>query len=935
MPSTGEPSAPFHSQSVEDVEGVFQVPDGGLSGPEVLKRRDEYGANVIAQTRQASPWEMLWRQLKDPLLMVLVGAGALAMAFGKITDGAVVLAVVVINTVIGFVQEYRASQAIQGLSKLVVQRADVLRDARWQSVDAADLVPGDRVKVAAGDKIPADIRLSRVKSLAVDEAMLTGESVPANKNEKAVAADAQIGDQTCLAFKGTLATYGTAEGIVVRTGVTTELGRVSELLSGATEMVTPLTRALATLGKQITIGIVVLAAVILAIGTLREVAQGLLPFDALKNTIMFAIALAVGAIPEGLPAIVTIALAIGVRRMAAEHAIVRTLPSVETLGSTTVICSDKTGTLTRNEMTVRKLWTPFASYEVQGVGYENEGAILVTARHGSSEKEDAFLETVCRAAILCSDARIVEVDGKRHVDGDPTEGALITLGEKNGHVTDELGRTHRRIDEIPFDSSRKYMATLHEWPEEPPHIILKGAPEVVVERCRFESEQQRREVLDQVHELALEGMRVLGIADRSGPADAPLDRLSEDDIEAGGFCFVALFGIIDPPRQSAHDSILRCHQAGVTVKMITGDHLTTAEAIAKELDIHEGKKAFSGSALAKMSEEELFLAAREGNVFARVSPETKLRLVRALQEEGGGRGRSEIVAMTGDGVNDAPALKQANIGVAMGITGTSVSQEAADLVLMDDNFATIVAAMEEGRRVYDNLIKSLAFVLPTNLALALILVYAVLFFPFDPAREQLLLPIKPTQLLWINLVAAVALALPLAFEAKEPNLMKRKPRAPDTPVFSSFLLLRTALAAAIICACAVAVFSMEHAALLNDGESPTKALQNAQTLAVTTVVFSQIFYLLNCRSLSGSMFRIGFFSNPVLFVGIFVVVVLQAGFIYLPFMNSVFSSHPLSAPDLLLALVAGAVIMPLIGAEKWLRGRLSSPDGGAEIARRA
>lgn len=918
MSSSEKPSAAFHARSVEQVEELLQVGDGGLSDQQVRERRDEYGANVISESRQASPWEMLRRQLKDPLLMVLLGAGAVAVAFGKLTDGSVVLAVVVINTLIGFVQEYRASQAIQGLSKLVPQRADVLRNRRWQSVDAADLVPGDRVRVTAGDKIPADIRLTRVKNLAVDEAMLTGESVPANKHDSAVDAEAQVGDQSCLAFKGTLVTYGSAEGVVVRTGSSTELGRVSELLSGTTELVTPLTRALSTLGKQITAGIVALAVIILAIGTFRDMQRGATLFEALNDTIMFAIALAVGAIPEGLPAIVTIALAIGVRRMAAQNAIVRTLPSVETLGSTTIICSDKTGTLTRNEMTVRKLWTPEASYEVDGVGYESEGSISIVSDRDSDGGEE-LLMVACRAAILCSDARLVEVDGKRHVEGDPTEGALIVLGEKQGNLVDDLHRMYPRVDEVPFDSERQYMATLHESGEEPRRIILKGAPEVVVERCRFDVPQQRAEVLDRVHDFARQGMRVLAIADRTASGDAPKDRLNESDIDAGEFRFVALFGIIDPPRPTALDSVRRCHQAGVTVKMITGDHLTTAEAIAKELCIHEGKKSFSGAELSKMTDDQLFSAAREGNVFARVSPEIKLRLVRALQEERGDLGRAEVVAMTGDGVNDAPALKQANIGVAMGITGTSVSQEAADLVLMDDNFATIVAAMEEGRRVHDNLVKSLAFVLPTNLALALILIYAVLFFPFDAARGQLLLPIKPTQLLWINLVAAVALALPLAFEAKEPNLMNRQPRPPDTPVFSSFLVVRTALAAAIICACAVAIFSLTHASRLAEGVSPTQALHQAQTLAVTTVVLSQIFYLLNCRTLTGSMFRIGLFSNPLLFVGIFVVLSLQAAFIYLPFMNTVFSSRPLGAADLLVALGAGALIMPLIGTEKWLR----------------
>ncbi len=912
-------TTPWHAESIEGVTQRLGTTAEGLS-PEAAKQRlDECGPNTIARTRRASPWEMLWRQLKDPLLAVLIGSGLLAIALGKLTDGAVVLAVVIINTVIGFVQEYRASRAIESLSKLVPQRAEVRRQGEWNGIDASQLVPGDLVRIGAGDKVPADLRLTLVKSMAVDEAMLTGESVPSEKRVQPVGEDAQAGDQLCLAFKGTLVTSGAAEGIVIRTGNQTELGQISEMLSGATEIATPMTRALATLGKQITVAIMLLAVGIMAVGMWREIARGADVYSAVRDTVMFAIALAVGAIPEGLPAIVTIALAIGVRRMAARKAIVRTLPSVETLGSTTVICSDKTGTLTRNEMTVRSAWTFAGSVHVDGVGYGAEGGVRT---EGEGNLDEVFA-AACRCGALCSDARIVEEDGHRTVEGDPTEGALIVIAEKAGLNPSDLRQHYPRLDAVPFDSERKYMATLHDG-EEGRFIVLKGAPEVVLGLCHMNGDSAHAEVLEQVDGFAKQGMRVLAVARRQDEGTASSQGLSEDDVARGDFELLALFGIIDPPRQEAVDSIALCHTAGVTIKMITGDHATTAEAISKELGIHQGKAAISGSDLARMNDDQLWLAARQTNIFARVSPESKLRLVKALQRERHGEGRAEIVAMTGDGVNDAPALKQANIGVAMGITGTSTSQEAADLVLMDDNFATIAAAMEEGRRVYDNLIKSLAFVLPTNLALALILVFAVIFFPFDAARGELLLPVRPTQLLWINLVAAVALALPLAFEAKEPDIMERPPRDPSAPVFSRFLILRTALAATLMCAVALVMFSWHYYPVPDSAARAGETLREAQTLAVTTVVLSQVFYLLNCRSLRGSVLRIGFFSNPTLFAGIAVVLALQGIFIYAPFMNGVFYSSPLSATELALATCAAVLIMPVIGLEKWIRGLTTS-----------
>ena len=779
--------------------------------------------------------------------MLLVSSG-IAVALGKVTDGLVVLAVVVLNSLIGFVQEYRASRAIEALRSMVPEYATVLRDGERHSLPVADLVPGDLVLLASGDKVPADLRLVAVKNLRIEEAALTGESVPVEKSVDPVAGDSAIGDRSSMAFGGTLVTYGTATGIVVTTGARTELGRISTLLQETTALETPLTRALGTIGRYIAVAIVAISAVILTIGVLRATGAGLPLAESLRETLIFAIALAVGAIPEGLPAIVTISLAIGVQRMARRHAIVRKLPAVETLGSTTVICSDKTGTLTRNEMTVVEVWTPAGGpCQVEGVGYAPEGGF----RRGQGEP-GAAPEDVRRLlldAALCSDATLHRRSGSWAITGDPTEAALVVAAEKSGVAVEEARRRHARRDAIPFESENQFMATLHETPEGGGRAIVKGAPEVVLHRCGDGPDGLDLAALHaEVERMASGGMRVLALAERS--LDRPAQQLSVDDV-AGGLRFLGLVGMIDPPRPEAVSAVMACQKAGIAVKMITGDHKATAQAIGQQLGLANAGTAVAGASLDGLAPDRLREVAEATSVFARVAPEHKLMLVRALQAQG------QVVAMTGDGVNDAPALKQANIGVAMGITGTAVSKEAADVVLTDDNFATIVAAVEEGRRVYDNLIKSLAFVLPTNLGLALILIYAVLFFPFDPHTRLLLLPIEPTQILWINLVAAVALALPLAFESKEADVMQRPPRDPQAPVLSRFVLRRTVVAALLMTAGAVGVFLWEFGHYLGQGAAPPLALAEAQTMAVTTVIMFQVFYLQNSRSLRDSVWRIG------------------------------------------------------------------------------
>ncbi len=914
----GQPtsSTGYHAMAVAAViEELGTNLETGLTTDEAKARLARYGANVLPKAKGDTAWTLLWRQINSPLIWVLIASGFVAMLVDPtdgIKNGMVILAVVVLNTLIGFVQEFKAGKAIEALSRMVPENVTVLRDGKKSTVSGADIVPGDIVLLASGDKVPADMRLAMVRTLKIEEAALTGESVPAEKDTAPSPVNAGIGDRTGMAFGGTLVTYGTATAVVCGTGATTELGRISTMLKEASHLETPLTRALRSIGKYITIGIVVIAAIMLVVGTWRTMAEtGVEMLTALRETVIFAIALAVGAIPEGLPAIVTIALAIGVQRMAARRAVIRKLPAVETLGSTTTICSDKTGTLTRNEMAVQALWTTRGGYSITGVGYVPKGQLQDSRGGDLTGRLPDDVRDLLLAGALCNDATLAREDGTHKITGDPTEVALVVAAEKIGIVVDDARRDHPRRDAIPFESENQFMATLNELPGAGQRIFLKGAPEVILKRCEGIDPAS---VLAEVSRLAGQGMRVLAIAARSTPQREHLQMADT----SGGFTLLGLQGMIDPPRSEAIEAIKACHAAGINVKMITGDHKETAQAIGAQLNILAEAEALTGAQLAEMSDEQMREVVRTTNVFARVAPEHKLRLVKALQAN------HQVVAMTGDGVNDAPALKQSNIGVAMGITGTAVSKEAADIVLTDDNFASIAAAVEEGRRVYDNLIKSLVFVLPTNLGLAMILMAAVVFFPFllDPATglKELLLPLAPTQLLWINLVATVALALPLAFEAKEPNVMRRPPRSVDAPVLSGFVVMRTFVAATLMTIGAVALFLWEYTA----NGATLEAMKKAQTMAVTTVIMFQIFYVLNCRSLKNSLLSIGIWSNRTVFIGIGGLLVLQLGFIYLPFMNTVFGSLPLSARDLMVATAFGMIILPVISVEKLLHSRLAA-----------
>ena len=666
-----------------------------------------------------------------------------------------------------------------------------------------------------------------------------------------------------------------------------------------------MTRQLTRVSSWITAAVIVIAALLLCFGIWVKNGPTV-------EAMMVAITLAVAAIPEGLPAVITIALAIGVRRMADRRAVVRYLPAVETLGSTTVICSDKTGTLTRNEMTVQVAWAAGAEFRFSGIGYvpsgdvEHDGVRL-------AELPEALRELLT-LSILCSDAVLRSEEGEWAVTGDPTEAAMVVAGRKAGLEESELRARYPRLDALPFESETKYMATLNRFDEEM-RILVKGAPETVLQRCDLDGEHRRR-IFDVVETYARQGMRVIACAGRREKA---ADLLTPETVD-GGLEFIGLVGMMDPPRTEAMEAIRVCHGAGITVKMITGDHPTTAEAIGRQLGLAPpGRSAVQGRDLDGLSDEEFRETVIRANVFARVAPEHKIRIVQALQELG------HVVAMTGDGVNDAPALKRADIGIAMGITGTAVSKEAAKVILVDDNFASIAAAVEEGRRVYDNLIKSLCFLMPTNLGLAFILSIAMFLFPVVTVEgaKELLLAMSPTQTLWINLVASVTLSIPLAFEKLEPSAMRRAPRSPDEPVFSGFIVFRLLMVATLMAAGACGLFLWEYHRIAGDGPltpvSHALALAEAQTICVTTITFTQIFYLLNCRSLRDSIVSQGIFSNPPIFVGIAILLLLQASFIYLPPLQALFGSAPLDWKAWIDALLVGAIVLPVISVEKRLR----------------
>ncbi len=894
----------WHALPAAIAGAALETGPDGLDEPEVQRRAARFGPNRLTPPKRRGPLARLALQFHSVLIYVLLGASLATALLGEWVDTGVIVGVVLINALIGFIQEGKAEQALAGIRDLLAPNARVVRAGRRRVVPADALVPGDVVLLQSGDKVPADLRLVEVRSLRIQELALTGESIAVEKTTEPVAAEAALGDRRSVAHAGTLVVYGRGRGVVTATGDASEIGRLGAMLAGVQPLETPLLRQIAVFARQLTLGILVIAAVTFAFGLLvRSYSAG--------DMLLAAVAVAVAAIPEGLPAIMTITLALGVQSMARRRAIVRRLPAVETLGAVSVICTDKTGTLTRNEMTVQWLITPAETCALTGIGYAPEGALLVDGA-APAPAAKARLETLLRAALLCNEAHLEHAGGEWRIDGDPTEGALLTAARKAGLDLEAERRAWPRLDLVPFEAEHRFMASLHVDGGGRSRIFMKGAPEAVLARCRAVSGtgagagagdqpldlaawRQRAEA------LAANGQRVLAVAMK--PAGPEETGLGFDALE--GFVLLGLVGMIDPARTEAIAAIRACRSAGIRVKMITGDHASTARAIATGLGLANTAEVATGVDLDDLPDERLPEVALRVDVFARTSPLHKLRLVEALQAKG------LVTAMTGDGVNDAPALKRADIGVAMGRKGTEAAKEAADIVLADDDFASIAAAVEEGRKVYDNIRKSILFILPTSTAEALTIMIAVVL--------GYVLPITPVQILWINMITAVTLGLALAFEPAEDDVMARPPRPAAEPLLSPFLLWRTGFVALLLLAGTFGLFVQ--------AEAGGQGLEQARTVAVNMLVVFEVVYLLNCRRLLASVVdRSGLLGSRPVLIAIAIVVVLQILFTYAPPMQVLFGSAPLGFLPWLRIALAGVLVFAVVELEKaWQRRRRTRP----------
>lgn len=880
----------WHALSQEEVTRLLQTGNNGLSEHEARQRLLAFGKNRLTPPKRRGPLMRLLLQFHNILLYIMMAAACITALLGHWVDTGVLMGAVVINVIIGFIQEGKAESALDAIRAMLSPRALVIRNGQRREIDAAELVPGDVVVLASGDRVPADLRLLTVKELRIDESALTGESIPAEKTEEAVSIDAALGDRYGVAYSGTLVVYGQATGMVIGTGTATEIGKINRMLSGIATLTTPLLRQIDRFGKVLALAILAMSAATFALGVWL---RGQPPAD----MFMMVVALAASAIPEGLPAIMTVTLALGVQRMARRNAIVRRLPAVEALGSVTVICSDKTGTLTRNEMTAKRIICAEQVIDVAGVGYVPEGDLSIKDRVIDPEQYPALAMAI-RAGVLCNDAGLREKEGVWTVEGDPTEGALLVLGAKAG-FTQHMGLgSWPRFDAIPFESQHRFMATCHRDSHDEPWIFVKGAPERILDMCSSELTDQGERPLNvdywrrMATDTAAKGLRLLALAyKRQLPQSG---QLQFSDIESG-YALLALVGIIDPPREEAIHAVAACHSAGIRVKMITGDHAETARAIGAQLGIGVGRPTITGAEIALMDDAALRRVVMDVDVFARAAPEHKLRLVQALQDSG------QVVAMTGDGLNDAPALKRADVGVAMGRKGTEAAKEAADMVLADDNFATIAIAVREGRAVYDNLKKFTLFMLPTNGGEALVVIAAILF--------GLALPLTPAQVLWINMVTSSTLGLALAFEPAESGIMNRHPRPTGERLLSGFFIWRVIMISVLMMAAALGLFLWE----LNMGTP----LDTARTMAVNAVVVAEVFYLLNSRFiLAPVLTREGLTGNRYVLYAIALCVAQQLAYTHAPLLQNIFSSTDLTLMEWSKVLAAGLLIFSVAELEK-------------------
>lgn len=865
----------------------------GLSSELAKERLKSHGYNELISKEGPTIWQMLLSQFQDFLVLILIGASLVSALIGEVTDSVVIILIVVLNATLGVVQEFKANKALEALKKMAAPEAKVIRDGKIIEIPARELVPGDLVILEAGNYVPADLRLVESVNLKIEEASLTGESVPVEKNAEIVFNnDVPLGDRSNSAFMSTVVTYGRGKGIVVETGMNTEIGLIAEMLESYEEESTPLQKKLAELGKILGIASLAICGIVFILGLIRGVP--------ILEMFMTAVSLAVAAIPEGLPAIVTIVLALGMQRMVKRHSIIKKLHAVETLGSTTVICSDKTGTLTQNEMTAQKVFVNGNVYSISGEGYKTQGEFTLNGKT-IDPLADPDLKMLLTIGALCNDAKLEESgsDGDKtcRIIGDPTEGCLVVGAAKAGMCLEELNKSRPRLQEIPFDSDRKRMTTFH--PYEDGYIAcIKGAPDVMLNLSNRIlkngeildlTEADREQILEINHEMASQALRVLAFAfklENELPKDPKPEEVEKDMI------FVGLVGMIDPARPEAKEAIEICKQAGIRPVMITGDYKDTAEAIARDLGmLDETSKVLTGTDLDAMSDEELVAVADQVSVYARVSPVHKLRIVEAIKQN------NHIVAMTGDGVNDAPALKKADIGVAMGITGTDVAKETADMILTDDNFASIVAAVEEGRVIYANIRKFVFFLLSCNIAEILIIFVAMLV--------GLPIPLKPIQLLWLNLLTDAFPALALGMEAKEPDIMEKPPRNPNEPIMDHRMKVQIAIQSIFMTMAVLGVFTFA----LNTSSN----LQVAQTYAFATLIFSELLRAYTSRSETLSVFKIGVFSNKYMVGGTFISFLLLLLVIYVPALREIFDTVKLSIYDWDIIVLFGMI--PFIAAE--------------------
>ncbi len=877
----------WHQMKTKEVADLLDADlTTGLSEEEVERRIEEYGPNEIGGKKSKSAFIRFLDNFKQPLIYILLIASLVSLLIGEKLDAAVIFGVAIINAIVSFIQESKAERAISALSKSMVTQVRVVRGGQTAEIGSRDVVPGDVIILSSGDKVPADMRLAEVRDLQINESSLTGESVPVSKNTEPTGKDAVLGDQTGMAFAGSLVTRGRGKGLAVSTGEDTQTGRISQMMEEGQGLQTPLTRKIHAFSHTLLYAIIGMAGLMFLLTFLKGISW----VDGFQS----AVALAVSAIPEGLPAAITVTLAIGVNRMAGRHAIIRKLPAVETLGSTTVICSDKTGTLTQNRMTVQFLYVDEKTYELSG-GFEQQGDILFEGSK-ADPNETSQLRDCLLAGLLCNDSHLEEREGRLETLGDPTEGALLLAALKSGFKKEEVEKRYPRIDTIPFESEKQYMATLHRQ-ESGQSIYMKGSLEALLERCQkgTEAEQMKKEA----SLMADKGLRVLAFAKKE--TDTHRDRIDENDVDSD-MVFIGMAGMIDPPRPEAVEAVKTAHSAGIKIKMITGDHALTAGAIARQMDIGGGEdeKVYTGKDLSGMTDDELSRVV-ENSVFARVAPEHKLRIVKALQS------KNETVAVTGDGVNDAPALEQADIGVAMGLMGTEVAKEAADMVLTDDNFASIEAAVEEGRTVYDNILKAISFILPVNGGESLTIFAGMLFLG--------VLPILPLQILWVNLVSSVALMLTLAFEPAEKDVMSRQPRPAGEKLLTRQLMIRISVISVYNL---LVTFGMFEFIRRTTGNTDL-----ARAAAVNTLVAAEAFYLLSISRfipsvidrLRGDAVRVAY--APA--VGISAMILAQYLFTQWQPMNSLFHTSPLSLMQAAGCLVAGfAVLIPALIMRRYL-----------------